>query len=280
MTQTGYVLVNGTELFIRTAGSKKEAIVMIHGSGMSSEYWLPQLQNEKLIENYRLVAIDLPGHGRSAWLSANPDLYRPDKLALLIDPLLKALNIENYILVGMSFGTNVIGEIRQPLAGCKGIVLASPCIVNDQYLPSTVIIATHNAHVMISPDPAEEELKEYAYHHEKKKEIADRYIQDYKKTDPNFREQLGQMMMTSGWSDELENIRKWKVPVAVVYGTEDLLLKKDYPDGYGPLWKGKVFLIEGVGHMLSIDNPQEFNEILLQFSNEVLNDSFVNTIPD
>ena len=99
MIQTERILVNGIEIFVRTAGQGEEAILMIHGSGMSSEYWLPQLQNNELTENYKLIAIDLPGHGESAWLPDHPEGYRPDKLALLIEPILKQYNINSYILI-------------------------------------------------------------------------------------------------------------------------------------------------------------------------------------
>jgi len=268
MVRQEKIIINGIELFVKISGEAEETILLIHGSGMSSEYWMPQLEDKRLTGKYRLLAIDLPGHGKSAW-SANPDMYSPDKLALLIEPLLKRYNVTNYILAGISFGTNIIGEMQTPLPGCKGIVLASACIVNDECPPSIVITASYNAHVIVTPHPSEEDLKGYAYHHEKNKEIADRYIVDYKNTDPNFRAQLGQMMISSGWSDELENIKKWNVPVCVVFGVDEPLLKKDYLDQYEPLWKKKVFLIENAGHMLPVDKPEEFNELLLQFSKEV-----------
>lgn len=277
MIQTQYTTINGIKLFVRTAGQGQNAILMIHGSGMSSEYFMPQLQNEKLLEKNILMAIDLPGHGSSAWLSETPQAYWPDRLALLIEPLLKIHNIRNYILVGLSLGTCIIGEIRDPLPGCKGIILASPCIVNDQHLPSSVITASYKTHVIVTPNPEEQELKEYAYHYEDNKEIAERYIQDYKNTDPAFREQLGQMMASAGWSDQLENICQWSVPVCVLFGADDTLLNKNYLDGYEPLWKGNPFIIQGAGHMLSLDHSSEFNEILLQFSKEVLDNSFADT---
>src|SRR5689334_6022620 len=179
--------INGVELFINIAGEAKEVILLVHGSSMSSGYWMPQLENKTLTEKYRLMAIDLPGHGRSAWYSENPEMYRPDKLAQLIEPLLLKYNINNYILVGISLGTNIIGEVKIPFPGCKGIVLASPCIVNDINSPSIVITATYNTHVIVSPHPTDEDLIAYVKHYEKNPEIAERYIRDYKKTDPLFR---------------------------------------------------------------------------------------------
>ena len=270
MTTQQKIIIQGIELSVSISGKAKETIVLIHGSCMSSKYWLPQLEDERLSSKYRILGFDLPGHGKSEWLNKNPEMYQPNKLALLIEPLLKAYNINTYILVGISLGTNIIGEIKSPLPGCKGIVLASPCILNDDFTPSVVITASYNAHVIAAPSPSEEEVKGYVYHHEKNKEIADQYITDYQNTDPHFREQLGQFVMASEWSDELKNIESWKVSVCVVFGANDPLVKKDYLNNYAPLWKKQVFAVANAGHLLPVDKPLDFNNLLLQFSEEVL----------
>ena len=84
----------------------------------------------------------------------------------------------------------------------------------------------------------------------------------------------------AGWSDELKNISTWNVPVCVVFGADDVLLKKDYLDGYAALWQDKVFLIDDSGHLPNIDKPEIFNDLLLQFTTAVLNKTFVNTVSD
>ena len=43
-----------------------EAIVMIHGLGASGRFW--QAQKDFLQTDFQVVTLDLPGHGKSAWM--------------------------------------------------------------------------------------------------------------------------------------------------------------------------------------------------------------------
>ena len=52
-----------SHLGIREHG-KGESVVLIHGVGMQSLAWAPQI--EALAKSHRVIAIDLPGHGASA----------------------------------------------------------------------------------------------------------------------------------------------------------------------------------------------------------------------
>lgn len=53
-------------------GRGDETVVLIHGVGMRIEAWAPQI--ERLAEDFRVVAVDLPGHGFSAPLGKPPQL--------------------------------------------------------------------------------------------------------------------------------------------------------------------------------------------------------------
>ena len=53
-------------------GRGDETVVLIHGVGMRIEVWAPQI--ERLAEDFRVVAVDLPGHGFSAPLGTPPQL--------------------------------------------------------------------------------------------------------------------------------------------------------------------------------------------------------------
>jgi pimeloyl-ACP methyl ester carboxylesterase len=209
----------------------------LHGNSMSSATWLPQLENPELNKKYLLVAIDIPGHGDSDWLS-EPGDYGLTELAEIIKLAIKIINPGRFILAGLSYGTNLIGEIVSPLQDCKGIMLVSPCIVNDQFPPSFVVTPGPNGHVVVAENPNENELREYIDYVTSNTDIADRYYKSYKDTDPAFRMGLANLMMTSKWTDELGNIKKWNIPVCVVFGEEEKLVNTNYLDDYSPLWRG------------------------------------------
>jgi pimeloyl-ACP methyl ester carboxylesterase len=260
--------INDIPIFSRTYGKGDHVILFIHGSCMTSACWLPQLENEELVHKYKMIAIDLPGHGQSGKMQNDSQDYSPMLLANLVTHFIAEQKLQSYILVGLSFGTNVIGEIRKPLPGCMGIMLVSPCIVNNEHLPSDFITPRVNGHVIVAPNPSDEDLAGYVFHHTKNKKIAEQYILDYRNTDPRFREQLGKFTMEGAWTDELANIKALSVPVCVIFGKQDLLLKTDYLNDFTPLWN-KVHLVSNAEHVVNEDQPDVFNQLLNAFAEDV-----------
>lgn len=87
-------------------------IVFVHGYGGYAMQWQNQLK--AFSDNYRVIAYDLRGHGRS---DAPNSAYTMAEMQADLDALLKGLNVEcPFILVGHSFGGAVVTEFahRRP----------------------------------------------------------------------------------------------------------------------------------------------------------------------
>jgi pimeloyl-ACP methyl ester carboxylesterase len=102
----------------------------------------------------------------------------------------------------------------------------------------------------------------------KNEKIAEQYISDFRKTDPLFREHLYQFVVDSAWTDELANVQSWNIPVCVIFGKNESLLKTDYLDNFPALWKKRVFLIEDAGHFPNEEQVELFNNILISYAEE------------
>src|SRR4030095_10959356 len=189
MIKDQMININGISLATKSVGSGKDAIIFIHGSCMNSETWLPQFENEDLKNRYQLIAFDLPGNGQSGWYRDDTKGYRPKKIAQLVKSIIDYYNIERFLLVGLSYGSNIIGEISPPLTGCVGIVLEGACIVNDNFPASAIITPGPNGHVIVAANPTDEELRDYTFLNVKSKEVGERFIDSYRKADPAFREE-------------------------------------------------------------------------------------------
>ncbi len=74
-------------------------LVLIHGVGMQSAAWMPQVDH--FASAYRVIAVDMPGHGNSDALVSHPTL--PDFVAWL-HAVLVALDIKSVSLAGHSMG--------------------------------------------------------------------------------------------------------------------------------------------------------------------------------
>ncbi|CAO3405930.1 alpha/beta fold hydrolase [Azospirillum largimobile] len=98
--------VNGTPVFVHTGGREidpaRPAIVLIHGAGMDHSVW--SLQSRYLAHHGRSVlAVDLPGHGRSGGEPLGSIAAMADWVIALLD----AAGLERAALVGHSMGALV-----------------------------------------------------------------------------------------------------------------------------------------------------------------------------
>ena len=254
---------NGISVATKSCGSGKNTIIFIHGSCMNSDTWLPQLNSQELNSKYRLIAFDLPGNGQSGWYKNDTKGYRPKNMALLVKTIIEKFNVERYLLVGLSYGTNIIGEIYPPLPNCAGILLEGVCIVNDAFPASAIITPGPNGHVIVAANPTDQELHDYTFLNTKSKEVGERFIKSYMAADPAFREEMGRTMMESDISDELQNIRNW------IFGEEEKLVNTDYLNEFEPLWNKTVYRLKNASHVVNEEAPEEFNRMLLSFATDV-----------
>ena len=86
-------------------GGRATPIVLVHGIGATLDHWA--LVIPALSEKRRVVALDLPGFGRSA----KPDRrYDPETFAQTIDGFLRKLGFDRIFLVGHSLGGAITAE--------------------------------------------------------------------------------------------------------------------------------------------------------------------------
>ena len=83
---------------------KGEPLVLIHGVGMQSAAWGPQI--EYFSQSMRVIAIDMPGHGGSSALTAGSEL--PDYIEWLF-AVITALDTGPVNLAGHSMGALIAG---------------------------------------------------------------------------------------------------------------------------------------------------------------------------
>jgi pimeloyl-ACP methyl ester carboxylesterase len=118
---------SGNILYVETDGPvDAQPILIIHGLNASRLQWY--YQRMLLRQEYRLIFIDLPGHGRSA----KPESLSIPVLASDLDAVLWQLGVKNPVLYGHSIGGMVLmdyctkGYSRQ----IKGIVIHNSAFTN------------------------------------------------------------------------------------------------------------------------------------------------------
>ncbi len=79
-------------------------LVFVHGAGSSHIIWTLQLLSFK--KTNRVIALDLPGHGRSG--ESDGDISIEGYFAPAVAALVNHLGLENFILVGHSMGGGIV----------------------------------------------------------------------------------------------------------------------------------------------------------------------------
>ncbi|MBB1287358.1 alpha/beta hydrolase [Flavisolibacter sp. BT320] len=244
-------------------------IFFIHGNSGSARTWNSQL-NSSLLSSYRLIAIDLPGHGDS-FRSEDPGKdYSPPATAKLLATTITILRQNKpFILVGFSYGTNLIAEMLQHEIRPDGICMIGMCCVG-QLQPMNMVFKLE------SPPPV-------FFYNEKNKSVITCSIEnmlvekdnttfladDYQDTDPFFRLCLMQAAANGNVSDEIELLQNFQIPICVVFGVNDTLINIDYlQDSILMMWEKKIFQIEAAGHFVHLDKQEEVNRLIQVYANE------------
>jgi pimeloyl-ACP methyl ester carboxylesterase len=101
-TPGNFVRINDVELYYEEYGAGK-TLVLLHGFGGCTQNWHPFIAS--LSEHYRLIVVDLRGHGRSS----NPgNNFTHREAADDIFCLLEKLGVERFSAMGMSTGGMVL----------------------------------------------------------------------------------------------------------------------------------------------------------------------------
>lgn len=86
-------------LHYETTGTGPETLVLLHGLMQNSTMWAEMLPG--LSEKFRLIKIDLPGHGRSP-MSA--EVHTVELMAAKVQQVVAHLGLEDFHLLGHSMG--------------------------------------------------------------------------------------------------------------------------------------------------------------------------------
>jgi magnesium chelatase accessory protein len=102
MPEERSVQAGGLEWHVRLAG-EGPALLLLHGTGASSHSWRELIP--ALAQRFRVVAPDLPGHGRTQMPDAQG--FRLPEMAGAIAALLRALGIAPALIAGHSAGAAI-----------------------------------------------------------------------------------------------------------------------------------------------------------------------------
>ena len=258
--------INGQKIAYHESMGKGHPVLFVHGNSMSGLSFEKQI-NSTLGGQYRLVTLDLPGHGRSEPAQDPKSAYTLPGYAAVVSEFAKRLAIDNALLVGCSLGGHVLIEASGQLPDSAGFMICGTPPVGkpmtaDAFIPNPLLP------LLFKSDLSDEEIVALtAGFFRPGGRIPQFFIEDMRRTDGRAREALGMSVGEGNYTDEVVVVVNLDKPLAIVHGEKETVVSLSYLKSLTipTLWRGDVQIIPDVGHTPHWEQPEIFNSLLKEF---------------
>lgn len=248
--------------FLDPNPSGAPVVLLLHGLGANASSWT--LQFDPLIKaGFRPVAPDAPGFGASSYDGQGWNLKR---VSGAIIALLNELKIDSACVVGISMGGAIAQQLilDHPHRVQKLILVSSFAALRPErpegwvYLLRRVLLVAFKgipeqavfASKRLFPEPGQEMLRRLL-------------VEQITQADPRA---YRAAMRALALFDSRRRLAQIKVPTLVISGEKDSTAT---PFAQRTLTRGipgaRQVIIAGAGHAVSVDHPEEFNKLMMEF---------------
>ena len=254
-----YIDYNGCRVFYDLTGPQNApAVVLIHGYGINRKMWNPQLD---ALKDYRVINVDVRGHG----LSRPCRHFTVKNAAADIHAILDAENCQNALLVGLSMGGYITQEYAANYGKAKGYMITG----------STPIFVPYKTWEKIGLKYSAPLFNLYPWETLKKQMARASALSEGVRA--RLHDMFGEMTkkeFVASWNgiatclNEREHV--FDAPLLVCCGEFDKTgtIKQHLPD-WPKYYPGcRVEMIANAAHVANMDNPADFNKLMLEFIEE------------
>ena len=247
-------------------------IIFIHGFPLNKSMWDTQV--EALKENYRVIAYDIRGHGKS---DPAIDEFFIELFVLDLLRLMEKLRIEKSILCGLSLGGYIaLNAVLKHPDRFDGLILNdTQCIADTPEIKENrcnAIISINEKGVELYADESIKKLFAPKSFTQKKNVIAtvkEMIISTPKETLCNTLHALAERKETCTQLPEIN------IPVLIMVGQEDKITPiAAAQQMHEKILNSKLEIIQQAGHLSNLEDPTAFNIHLVKFLEFVGKKSF------
>lgn len=271
------ILIASEEVAYIDEGSGDNTLIFIHGLSSNLEAWKKNVSELK--EDYRCIALDLPGYGKS---SRNNTSYSLKDYADFLKCFIESKQLKNVVLVGHSMGGQIAihAVLSSPELFEKLILIAPAGIETFSEQEAAVLKSSYSSAIVVNSTPeqvtANYKLNFHTFPEDAKFMVEDRIKMKGAVDFPDYAEVVVNnvhAMLDEPVFNQLDKLAK---PVLILYGNNDLLIPNRFfhpdqtieslvKDAEEKIPDLKVEIINEAGHFVNFEKPGEVNREIIKF---------------
>ena len=247
-------------------GGKGETVLLLHGFGGVKEMWFEFAQF--LIPSYRVIILDLPGHGKSTKIIESS--YTIEKQAERIEQFVNSLELSKFHIAGNSMGGTISGEyaVNYPDRLLSLGLFDTGGVLSNEMSEFVSILMSEGKNILIAKNREEyDKVLEFVFF-KIPSWSQERIDGSFEKSiaDPELKEKIFEDI-TSGYQIPLQfNLNKINAPTLILWGDKDRVLDVSCAN---ILEKGisnsKTVIMKDMGHCPQMERPEETANHYIEF---------------
>lgn len=249
-------------------------VLLIHGSSFSRRVFERQFDSA-LSKRWRLIALDLPGHGESDDAREPATSYTVSGFASCLEEFAEELDLKRLAVFGWSLGGHAAIEWMSRSTRIRGLLLSGAPPISrgiigmlrafhpsfDLFLTTKQVFSERDAARFCALSFGQKEPAPF-------QDLAMR-------TDGLVRSYFAQSLARGDGADQRRTVEAASVPIAIVNGSEDPFVRLGYHAGIHvpELFTDEPIVIAGAGHAPFWERPEAFNPLFDRFIETVAADT-------
>jgi pimeloyl-ACP methyl ester carboxylesterase len=273
--ETRMVNIDGIEVAYSDSGHGERTLLLIHGLGSYLPVWSRNI--ETLSKHYRVVAIDLPGYGRSSKANYH---YSMRFFARVVERVREQLRLQHVVLVGHSMGGQIAitHNLLYPNR-IDALILVAPAglekfapgeggwladVVTKELVKLTPLENIYgNVAVNFNDPPREARF------------MADDRVRIVEGPDfDGYAYAVSRSVRAMIEEPVFDRLREVSAPALVIFGADDALIPNAILHGGSTapvaqnalrIPRARLVLIPRAGHMVQFEKPEPWNRAVVEF---------------
>lgn len=253
---------------ISDTGAEGPPILMIHGNSSCRQVFRNQLEGA-IGREFRVLAMDLPGHGDSTDAGDPERTYWMPGYADTAIEVMESLGIPSYAVLGWSLGGHIgIEMLARTKAVNRLMITGTPPVDRSMESLGEGFRPSAHMHLAGQRDFTEQEVWNYAHSTCGDNAPFEPFLLEaVARTDGRARELMFSRILDAASCNQQTTAVNSAVPLAIVNGEDDVFVNNPFIASlpYRNLWEKKVHRLPGIGHAPFWAVPEVFDSILRRF---------------